>query len=140
MSFFDEVQQCPDIVTAIRFLVDDGSYRYILSGSLLGIELKDLRSEPVGYMGVKDMYPLDFEEFISCVGINDTIIEALREVWQNRTAVDEFIHGKILELFRLYLVVSGMPAVVSKYIESNNLQEVMTVQQDIIRLYKHDIA
>lgn len=91
-------------------------------------------------MGVKDMYPLDFEEFISCVGINDTIIEALREVWQNRTAVDEFIHGKILELFRLYLVVSGMPAVVSKYIESNNLQEVMTVQQDIIRLYKHDIA
>lgn len=140
MSFFDEVQQCPDIVTAIRFLVDDGSYRYILSGSLLGIELKDLRSEPVGYMGVKDMYPLDFEEFISCVGINGTIIGALREVWQNRTAVDEFIHGKILELFRLYLVVSGMPAVVSKYIESNNLQEVMTVQQDIIRLYKHDIA
>lgn len=140
LVFFDEVQQCPDIVTAIKFLVDDGSYRYILSGSLLGIELKDLRSEPVGYMGVKDMYPLDFEEFISCVGINDTVIGALREAWQNRTAVDEFIHGKILELFRLYLVVGGMPAAVSKYIESNNLQEVMTVQQDIIRLYKRDIA
>ena len=65
LVFFDEVQQCPDIVTAIKFLVDDGSYRYIMSGSLLGIELKDLRSEPVGYMGVKDMFPLDFEEFIS---------------------------------------------------------------------------
>ena len=140
LVFFDEVQQCPDIVTAIKFLVDDGSYRYILSGSLLGIELKDLRSEPVGYMGVKDMYPLDFEEFISCVGINDTVIGALREAWQNRTAVDEFIHGKILELFRLYLVVGGMPAAVNKYLESNNLQEVMTVQQDIIRLYKRDIA
>ena len=140
LVFFDEVQQCPDIVTAIKFLVDDGSYRYILSGSLLGIELKDLRSEPVGYMGVKDMYPLDFEEFISCVGINDTVIGALREAWQNRTAVDGFIHGKILELFRLYLVVGGMPAAVNKYLESNNLQEVMTMQQDIIRLYKRDIA
>ena len=140
LVFFDEVQQCPDIVTAIKFLVDDGSYRYILSGSLLGIELKDLRSEPVGYMGVKDMYPLDFEAFIFCVGINDTVIGALREAWQNRTAVDEFIHGKILELFRLYLVVGGMPAAVNKYLESNNLQEVMTMQQDIIRLYKRDIA
>lgn len=140
LVFFDEVQQCPDIVTAIKFLVDDGSYRYILSGSLLGVELKDLRSEPVGYMGVKDMFPLDFEEFISCVGINDTIIGSLREAWLNRTAVDEFVHGKIMELFRLYLVVGGMPAAVNKYIESNNLQEVMIVQQDIIRLYKRDIA
>lgn len=140
LIFFDEVQQCPDIVTAVKFLVDDGSYRYILSGSLLGIELKDLRSEPVGYMGVKDMYPLDFEEFISCVGINDTVIGSLREAWLNRTAVDEFVHEKIMELFRLYLVVGGMPAAVDKYIESNNLQEVMAVQQDIIRLYKRDIA
>ena len=140
LVFFDEVQQCPDIVTAIKFLVDDGSYRYILSGSLLGVELKDLRSEPVGYMGVKDMFPLDFEEFISCVGINDSIIGSLREAWMNCTAVDEFVHGKIMDLFRLYLVVGGMPAVASKYIESNNLQEVMAVQQDIVRLYKRDIA
>lgn len=140
LVFFDEVQRCPDIVTAIKFLVDDGSYRYILSGSLLGVELKDLRSVPVGYMGVKEMYPLDFEEFISGVGINDEVIGSLRESWRNRTAVDEFVHGKIMELFRLYLVVGGMPAAVSKYVESNNLQEVMAVQQDIIRLYKRDIA
>lgn len=140
LVFFDEVQQCPDIVTAIKFLVEEGSYRYILSGSLLGVELKDLRSEPVGYMGIKDMYPLDFEEFISCIGINDAVIGSLHESWLNRTAVDEFIHGKMMELFRLYLVVGGMPAAVSKYLESNNLQEVMAVQQDIIRLYKRDIA
>ena len=140
LIFFDEVQKCPDIVTAIKFLVDEGSYRYILSGSLLGVELKDLRSEPVGYMGIKDMYPLDFEEFISCVGINERIITSLRNAWINCAPVDEFIHTKIMELFRLYLVVGGMPAVVSKYIESNNLQEVMTLQQDIVRLYKRDIA
>lgn len=140
LIFFDEVQKCPDIVTFIKFLVDEGSYRYILSGSLLGIELKDLRSEPVGYMGVKDMYPLDFEEFISCVGINEMIIDSLRNAWEKREAVDEFIHSKIMELFRLYLVVGGMPAAVSKYIESNNLQAVLTVQQDVIKLYKRDIA
>ena len=140
LIFFDEVQKCPEMVTAIKFLVDEGSYRYILSGSLLGVELKDLRSEPVGYMGIKDMYPLDFEEFISCVGINDKIIDSLRNAWESRVAVDEFVHSKIMELFRLYLVVGGMPAAVSKYIESNNLQAVMAVQQDIIRLYKRDIA
>ena len=140
LIFFDEVQKCPDIVTAIKFLVDEGSYRYILSGSLLGVELNDLRSEPVGYMGVKDMYPMDFEEFISCVGINQQVIDSLRTAWQNRTPVDEFVHSKIMELFRLYLVVGGMPAVVSKYIETNNLQEVMAVQKDIIKLYKRDIA
>lgn len=140
LVFFDEVQQCPEIVTAIKFLVEEGSYRYILSGSLLGVKLKDLRSEPVGYMGVKDMFALDFEEFISGLGINDSIIASLRESWRTRMAVDAFVHEKIMELFRLYLIVGGMPAAVSKYIESNNLQEVMAVQQDIIRLYKRDIS
>lgn len=140
LIFFDEVQKCPEIVTAIKFLVDEGSYRYILSGSLLGIELKDLRSEPVGYMGVKDMYPIDFEEFISCIGVNENIISTLRQAWERRTPVDQLIHTKMMELFRLYLVVGGMPAVVSKYLETNNLQEVMTIQQDIIRLYRRDIA
>lgn len=140
LIFFDEVQKCPEIVTAIKFLVDEGSYRYILSGSLLGVELKGLRSEPVGYMGIKDMYPLDFEEFIRCVGVNEKVIDSLRDAWKRRVAVDDFIHSKIMELFRLYLVVGGMPAAVSKYVESNNLQEVMALQQDIIRLYKRDIA
>lgn len=140
LVFFDEVQKCPDIVTAIKFLVDEGSYRYIMSGSLLGVELKDLRSEPVGYMGVKEMFPLDFEEFISNIGINENIINSLREAWENLNTVDNFLHSKLMELFRLYLVIGGMPAAVNKYIESNNLQEVMTVQQDIIRLYKRDIA
>lgn len=140
LIFFDEVQVCPEVVTAIKFLVDEGSYRYIMSGSLLGVELKDLRSEPVGYMGVKDMYPLDFEEFISCIGINDRIISSLRQAWESRTPVDGFIHAKMMELFRLYLIVGGMPAAVSKYLDTNNFQEVMAVQQEIIRLYRRDIS
>ena len=140
LVFFDEVQKCPEIVTSIKFLVDEGSYRYILSGSLLGVELKDLRSEPVGYMGIKDMYPLDFEEFITCLGVNDKVLSSLRLSWKERHPVDGFVHTKMMELFRLYLVVGGMPAAVNKYIEKNNLQEVMMVQQDIIRLYMRDIA
>ena len=140
LIFFDEVQRCPDIVTAIKFLVDEGSYRYILSGSLLGVELKDLRSEPVGYMAVKDMFPMDFEEFITNLGISETVVDSLHKAWQERTPVDVFIHQKLMELFRLYLIVGGMPAAVSKYMETNNLQEVMDVQQQIIRLYKRDIA
>ena len=140
LVFFDEVQECPEIVTAVKFLVEEGSYRYILSGSMLGVELKDLRSEPVGYMGVKDMYPLDFEEFISAVGVNDEVIASLRRSWDKRLPVDDFVHTKIMELFRLYLVVGGMPAAVQKYIDTNNLQAVLAEQQDIIRLYKRDIA
>ncbi len=140
LIFFDEVQKCPDIVTAIKFLVDDGSYRYILSGSLLGVELEDLRSEPVGYMGVKDMYPLDFEEFILNVGVGLKVVDAIRSSWEARTPVDNFVHEKLMELFRLYLVVGGMPAAVSKYLETNNLQDVATAQHDILRLYKRDIT
>ena len=79
LVFFDEVQECPEIVTAIKFLVEEGRYRYVLSGSLLGVEIKNLRSAPVGYMDVKDMYPLDLEEFATAVGINDRIIDARSE-------------------------------------------------------------
>lgn len=140
LIFFDEVQLCPEIVTAIKFLVDEGSYRYILSGSLLGVELRDLRSEPVGYMGVQQMYPLDFAEFISALGITVKVLESLRHAWETRTPVDSFVHGKIMELFRLYLVVGGMPAAVNQYITTRDLGQVMEIQQDIIHLYKRDIA
>ena len=140
LIFFDEVQSCPEAVTAIKFLVDEGSYRYILSGSLLGVELRNLRSEPVGYMGIKEMFPLNFEEFVRAVGITDTVIDHLRNAWQSQTEVDALVHSKMMDLFRLYLIVGGMPAAVSKYLETNNMQEVMAVQKDIIAMYKRDIA
>lgn len=140
LIFFDEVQACPEVVTAIKFLVQEGSYRYILSGSLLGVELRDLRSEPVGYMGVKEMYPLDLEEFVRAIGINDNVIGHLKESWEKHQPVDEFIHKKMMELFRLYLIVGGMPAAVTRYKETNNIQQVMAVQKEIITMYKRDIA
>ena len=90
LIFFDEVQLCPEIVTAIKFLVDDGRYRYVLSGSLLGVELNNLRSVPVGYMSIKDMFPLDLEEFMWAVGVNKDVIGALKTAWENKQPVDAF--------------------------------------------------
>ena len=140
LVFFDEVQECPEMVTAIKFLVDEGSYRYILSGSLLGVELKDLRSEPVGYMDVKDMYPLDLEEFLLAMGVSRQATDGMQKAFEQQQPVDEFVHKKMMELFRLYLIVGGMPAAVQKYVDTHNLQDVMAEQQAIIRLYKRDIT
>lgn len=140
LIFLDEVQECKEIVTAIKFLVEEGSYRYILSGSLLGVELKDIRSVPVGYMDIVEMYPLDFEEFVLANKVSPNIIEALREAFEKKTPVDSMVHEKMMDLFRLYLIVGGMPAAVEQYLQSNNLREVLRIQQSILALYKKDIA
>ncbi len=140
LIFLDEVQACKEIVTAVKFLVEEGSYRYILSGSLLGVELKDIRSVPVGYMDIVEMYPLDFEEFAVANGVSDKVIEALREAFLAKASVDAFVHDKMMALFNLYLIVGGMPAAVNKYLETNNLQEVLREQRSIVNLYKMDIS
>lgn len=140
LIFFDEVQECPEIVTAIKFLVEEGSYRYILSGSLLGVDLKDIRSMPVGYMDIVQMYPLDFEEFALANRVSPNVIDALREAFEEKRPVDAVVHERMMALFRLYLIVGGMPAAVMKYLETNNLRDVIEEQQAIIALYKKDIA
>lgn len=140
LIFFDEVQCCDDIVTAIKFLVDEGSYRYALSGSLLGVELKNIRSIPVGYMSIKEVYPLDFEEFLINVGVAQRIFDHLRKCWDDLLPVDPVIHDKLINLFRLYAIVGGMPAAVERYISTNDLNIVSQTQKDIIALYKKDIS
>lgn len=140
LIFFDEVQNCDNLITAIKFLVDDGRFRYILSGSLLGVELKDIKSAPVGYLGIKEMFPLDFEEFIINMGVANNVIENIRECWEQRKPVDSLVHDKLLQLFRLYLITGGMPAAVAEYKDSNNVNTVMRVQQDIVALYRKDIS
>ena len=140
LIFFDEVQECKELVTAIKFLVDEGSYSYILSGSLLGVDLKDIRSAPVGYMDIFEMYPLDFEEFALANGVSDRVIQNLRGAYENRTPVDALVHERMMDLFRLYLIVGGMPSVVARYLATNNLQEVVQEQRAILALYRQDIA
>lgn len=140
LVFLDEVQECKEIVTAIKFLVEEGSYQYILSGSLLGVDLKDIRSVPVGYMDIVEMYPLDFEEFALANKVSPRVIEALRESFEEKVPVNGTVHEKVMDLFRLYLIVGGMPAAVMQYLTTNNLREVARVQKSIIALYKKDIA
>ena len=138
--FLDEVQESKELVTAIKFLVEEGSFRYVLSGSLLGVELKDIRSIPVGYLQIMEMYPMDFEEFCVANQVGTHIIETLRECFEKGRPIDGLVHEKMLELFRLYLIIGGMPAVVQKYIDTNNLQHVTEIQKQIIAQYKKDIA
>ncbi len=89
----------------------------MLSGSLLGVLLKDIRSVPVGYMPVRQIHPLDFEEFLWAVGLGEAVIQTVRKAWEERQRVDETIHSKLLKLFRLYVVVGGMPAVVQRFLD-----------------------
>lgn len=138
--FLDEIQEYKDIVTRIKFLVEEGSFKYILSGSLLGVELNDIRSAPVGYMQVHDMYPLDFKEFAKAVGIGDNIIDILRDNFINKSPVDDFIHSKLMDVFYLYLIVGGMPEAVDIYLKTNDLARVSQVHEKITRLYKRDFS
>ena len=140
LVFFDEVQVCKDIVTAIKFLVDEGSYKYVMSGSLLGVELDNLRSVPVGYMDEIEMWPVDLQEFFEAIGIGNDVMKHLRKCFEEKSPVDDFIHQRMLEAVRLYLIVGGMPAAVQKYLDTNNLRRVFEEQRGIIRTYKRDIT
>ncbi|MDD2971497.1 MAG: AAA family ATPase [Lachnospiraceae bacterium] len=140
LIFFDEVQECKEIVTAIKFLVEESSYQYILSGSLLGVELKDIRSVPVGYMDIMEMFPMDFEEFCMANRVSENMIQMLRGCFANREQVDALIHNKMMEIFRLYLIVGGMPDAVETFVRTNDLRQVDGIQKGINRLYKKDIA
>ena len=138
--FFDEVQECEDIITAVKFLVEEGSFRYILSGSMLGVEMKNIRSVPVGYVDILHMYPMTFYEFCLANGVGASVLEYLKEAFEKIIPVQESIHEKFIKLFHLYLIVGGMPAVVQKYLDTNNLKMVEREQLSIIELYKKDIS
>lgn len=140
MIFFDEVQECRELITQIKYLVQDGTYDYILSGSLHGTVFKDIVSVPVGYMDIIEMYPLDFEEFASANGVGNKVIDALRKSFEKKQPVDSFLHERMISLFELYLIVGGMPAAVSAYLETKNLRKVAEEQSAIIRLYRLDIS
>lgn len=138
--FFDEIQKCPEIVTKIKFLVDEGSFRYVMSGSLLGVELRGIASVPVGYLTVLRMYPMDFEEFMIANSVSQTTLDMLKEKYMRLEPVDDFIHQRLLAMFFVYLIVGGMPDAVRTYVETKDIREVDKVQHDIIGLYKEDFS
>lgn len=140
MIFFDEVQECGELITQIKYLVQDGTYDYILTGSLLGTVFRDIVSAPVGYMDILRMYPLDFEEFALANGVGAKVMGALRRAFDTKTPVDPYIHGRMMQLFELYLIVGGMPAAVCAYLQTKNLRRVAEEQEAILRLYRRDIS
>ncbi|MBR4790440.1 MAG: ATP-binding protein [Treponema sp.] len=138
--FIDEVQKYKEMITKIKFFVEEGSYRYILSGSLLGIELTNLSSAPVGYMTTLEMFPLDFEEFLQITNIDESTIKSLQTSFENRTPIMEAVNQKMLDLFTRYLVIGGMPEAVSKFADTGNVNDVMQIHTDIQNLYKLDFT
>ena len=138
--FIDEVQAVDDVITKVKFLIEEGSYRYILSGSLLGISYKNVNSLPVGYMDVLEMYPLDFEEFAIANGVSKEILSYLNDCFINRKKVDETVNQQMIKLFNLYTIVGGFPEAVDSFLKTNNLQNVYYVHETIDKLYKMDIA
>jgi predicted AAA+ superfamily ATPase len=140
LIFIDEVQVSKEIVTAIKFLVEQSNYDFILSGSLLGVELRDIRSVPVGYMDTVEMYPLDFEEYCGARDIPGDIFPIIDSALWNRTPVPEHIHEKLLKLFHEYLIIGGMPAAVAAFRDAHDLQAVRRIQHSLISMNKWDIS
>lgn len=140
LIFFDEIQSCPKARTAIKFLVEDGQYDYIESGSLLGINYKDVSSYPVGFEHELDMFPLDFEEFLWACNISDDVVSMLKDCYTSIRPVPDFLHQQIMDRYRQYLVVGGMPEVVATYISNEDFGKTITNQKDILAGYRNDIS
>lgn len=138
--FIDEIQEFKEINTKVKFWVDDGSFRYIFSGSLLGIELKNITSAPVGYLKTLTMYPMNFEEFLQVYNFTDSLKESLYKSYVNRIPVNEAVHNRLMQIFNTYLNVGGMPAAVQKFSETRNLEDVMLEHIDIVTQYKADFT
>lgn len=138
--FIDEVQEAYDAITPIKFLLEQNKYKFIFSGSLLGAKLKNIQSLGVGYISILNMYPLDFEEFITACGVSQNIINYLNDCFNNLSKVDDLIHNQLMKLFNLYLVVGGMPKSVDEYVKTNNLQNVNNALKDIDVGYLKDIT
>ncbi len=141
LIIFDEIQECPEARTALKFFKIDGRFDVIATGSLLGVKGygKASKSIPVGYETIIDMYPLDFEEFLWANGISEKIINYLKECFLKEIAVPEALHNKLMSLLNQYVVVGGMPAVVEKFITNKNYNEIFEMQKDIIRGYEDDM-
>ncbi|MCI9042069.1 ATP-binding protein [Dubosiella newyorkensis] len=140
LLILDEIQECPNARTAIKFLVEGGTIDIAETGSLLGVRYKEVRSYPVGFEKIINMYPLDFEEFLWAVGVPLETIDVLRTCYEKRMAPTSAIHETMMQLFFSYMIVGGMPEVVQDYINHYDLARVKMLQTDIIQLYRQDIS
>lgn len=138
--FIDEIQEADDAITPIKFLVQNTKFKFIFSGSFLGVKMQDIQSVPIGFLTVLQMYPMDFQEFCKAVGVSDRTLSYLNECLENRKPVDEIIHKQILNLFKTYIIVGGMPQAVFEFVKTNDMTKVNRVLENIDYGYRQDIT
>ncbi len=138
--FIDEIQAYPHLLTLLKFLKRDDKFTYIASGSLLGVTLAETESIPMGSIEVKRMYPLDFEEFLLSQGFNNYAIDAIRKKFEARESLDEATHSKVMDLFKKYLLVGGLPDAINSYTRDKNIVSVRNIQTEIHNYYGMDAS
>ena len=140
LIFLDEIQAYPHLLTLLKFLSQDDKFTFIASGSLLGVTLSQAASIPMGSIRKVRMFPLDFEEFLYANGMNEIAITAMRKKFKGLEALDKPIHDKMMDLFRKYLLVGGLPDVVNSYLAEKNIQAVREIQSEIHEYYASDAS
>ena len=140
LVFLDEVQSYPHLMTLLKFLNQESRYRFIASGSQLGVALSETPSVPLGSVTIEQMYPLDFEEFLWATGISKEWIENIRESYLRKEALNESTHNLLLKRFQYYLLVGGLPEAINKYLTDRNMVRVRQIHRDIHNLYRIDAS
>lgn len=140
LIFIDEIQAYPYLLTLLKFLSQDDRFTYIASGSLLGVTLSQTTSIPMGSIRKVRMFPLDFEEFLNANGINEIAISSLRKKFEKLESLDESMHNKMMDLFKKYLLVGGLPEAVNSYLSDKNIQSVREIQREIHDYYAADAS
>lgn len=140
LVFLDEIQAYPHLLTMLKFLKAENRYTYIASGSLLGVALSQSVSVPMGSVQVRHMYPLDFEEFLIANGFGEEVIGHMKEQFMNEKSLDEGMHAKVLDLFKKYLLVGGMPDAVNAFLERTDIVAVREIQEEIHNYYGVDAS
>lgn len=140
LIFLDEIQAYPHLLTLLKFLQQDAKFTYIASGSLLGVTLAQTTSIPIGSIEVQRMYPLDFEEFLWANGLNEFAITSLRSKFEQLTSLDENMHSKLLDLFKKYLLIGGLPDAVNTFLAESNITKVRKIQDEIHNYYALDAS
>ena len=140
LIFIDEIQAYPHLLTLLKFLAQDDRFTYIASGSLLGVTLAQTTSIPMGSIRMVRMFPLDFEEFLYANGMNGLVVSSLRKKYERQESLDEATHAKVLDMFRKYLLVGGMPDAVNAFVTEKNIQLVRQIQSEIYAYYAADAS
>lgn len=140
LIFIDEIQAYPHLLTLLKFLSQDNQFTFIASGSLLGVALQETTSIPMGSIRKVRMFPLDFEEFLYANGLNKMFLSNIRKKYENLETLDEPTHYKMMDLFKKYLLVGGLPDAVNAFLETKNIQAVREIQNEIHDYYAVDAS